>query len=86
MTKENQMVERVAEAIWLAHPMAWEGDGVTPASWEFGCRAYADDYRKAARAAIQAMRESTQEMRDAGFEAGDIEDLVWVAMIDEALK
>lgn len=74
-----EMVERVAEAIAIS------GNGGTWDDW------YNEDqrefHRKRARAAIEAMREPTESMVEAGWNApGDQPQTHWEAMIDAALK
>ena len=91
----SEMVERVARAIaakdlrddlWDFMPEDGDDDVII-------CK---NNYRPAARAAIEAMREPTKEMLSAawatgctgdngGNERADIED-EWPAMIEEALK
>ena len=77
----NELVERVEEAIVELHYKSRLDDGVEPTC------------REIARAAIAAMREPTEAMRDAGYMSAiqycdaDANDagLIWQAMIDEAL-
>lgn len=61
MTKENQMVERVARAICRDRFLASdaEDDG-----WAAACEQLREDYRGQARAAIEAMRELPQPILD----------------------
>lgn len=75
MADEPDMVERVAGAI-RDNIAAALPDGVTL------------DYDYAARASIEAMREPTMEMWEAGDEADgyDVHGPVWRAMIDAALQ
>ncbi len=72
----SEMVERVAQAIWSArHPgLAWTS---VPCVIK-------RSYRSGARAAIQAMREPTEEMIQAAW-AEVLPGHVWRAMIDTAL-
>jgi hypothetical protein len=86
----SEMIERVAKAIWdqerkqpdCGHRPDWEVLNVTAA----------DAYRAKAKAAIEAMREPTDQMIDDGYEAGgytpDPSDVpaAFRAMIDAALK
>jgi hypothetical protein len=71
----SEMVERVAKAMALAD----------------GGNAYWKPYMREARAAIEAMREPTDNMKfvasntSLGFSPGDVAD-GWRLMIDEALK
>lgn len=61
------MIEKVARAIRAAD-MAHAGVDDWPA-WESANGEWKDVYRLRARAAIEAMREPTEEMIDAGIEA-----------------
>ena len=72
MTDLPEMVERVARAITTAR---------------YGSRcAFHAEHKKMAIAAIQAMREPTQAMWDAGARAAEeLEPNAWEAMIDAAL-
>ena len=79
------MIEGVARAIFAE--LGWEGVGAHPA-FEHDQELWS----KAARAAIEAMREPTSKMLAAAVEAGGICDppewvrADWQIMIDEALK
>ena len=78
----SEMIERVARALAIAdgmHPEAVSnGEDAVPV-WTL----YVDD----ARAAIEAMREPTDVMVDAGYAVTvDDETEVWQAMIDAALS
>lgn len=79
---ENEMVERVAKALYEATPFK-ETEG--------GYDAQSDLYRRScrllARAAIEAMREPTDAMVDAAYgrERTGTERGNWRAMIDAAL-
>lgn len=88
------MVERVARTIHEHHAFECIGED-TP--WDEVNEVFEqaqDDYRKVARAVIEAMREPTDEIKEAGsgfiYEAwGDgkiIAAEAWEAMIDAALK
>jgi hypothetical protein len=73
----SEMVERVAKHIALALAEA-HAEREVPEP---------DDFRKAARAAIEAMQEPTEAMVEAGDETlADCARRHWEAMIDEALK
>lgn len=71
----SEMVERVAESLRASMP------GLTnPEAWP---------WKTLARAAIEAMREPTEDMADAGaIETNSEEDAIecWKAMIEEALR
>ena len=77
----NDMIERVAREILEANK-----------DWLFGRNAEEDLFLTMARAAIEAMREPTLEMRHAGWrvksswllENEEVE--IWQNMIDESLK
>lgn len=72
------MIERVARAMAENHwPVDFEGTkaGYVETHWHF----HADD----ARAAIEAMREPTEAMKDAAF--GN-DPTLWSRMIDAALQ
>ena len=70
----NKMVERVAQAMMDSD---YSEDGA-PVNIHFGILA---------KAAISAMREPTEEMIEAGWNAsGDQPQTHWTAMINEALK
>ncbi len=83
------MVERIRKAIEAQiDPDGWIEK---PDDFEFGLTPRFDgrlDLPKIARAAIEAMREPTEAMVDAGWADATAEDAigVWRAMIDEALK
>lgn len=92
----SEIVERVARAIYSANPAeeGWQGVGHEPKvlPWEEA----PDDHEwclEAARAAIEAMRPMTDDMReqfmkiirDEIWEEGGATD-AWSAMIDAALK
>ena len=83
----DEMIERVAKALY-AHATGNTDDWymTNPTPWH-----------KAARAAIEAMRQCTDEMNDAGSDqcdGGEAEEScrcgfmgkIWTAMIDAALK
>lgn len=67
--KPQGMVDKIAEEIWLAHPMGWETFGDTPLPWHIVENIWGDQYRRAARAAIEAMREPTAHMKISGANA-----------------
>jgi len=81
----SEMIERVARAIFRAdYPEEGEGSEI---AWE----KRAHWYSEAARAAIEAMREPTEEMSEAGNVptyqwVDNTADDVWSRMIDAALK
>lgn len=80
----TDMIERVARAIvdtWAAGAVGVEGGG-WDAQDDFG----KDAARKCARAAIAAMREPTDEMKQAGFWDGNATLSTYRAMIDAALE
>lgn len=91
ITNPSVLLERVARAI---APKAWKTLGLPP-----GFDRPSDQYRRAAslrhaRAAIEAMREPTEEMAEAGADKASHCDLPvgaiamqvgWQAMIDAAL-
>jgi hypothetical protein len=66
----DNMIERVARALYA---MEYSGDSTTAEFWE-----------RMARAAIEAMREPTQAMLDAG-EPQVLTETVWRSMIDAVL-
>lgn len=74
----EDMVERVAKAI--AHAVWRQSDSGTPPKWS--------EWRDEARAAIEAMREPTKAMVEAGTVALHFRPaglVAWGAMIDAAL-
>lgn len=81
------MIERVARAICKDRYL---DGGTDDDGWSDLTEMQREDYRGNARAAIEAMREPTGEMCEAGdaYLVGGKEDLrqVFRAMIDEALK
>lgn len=86
----SEMIERVAEAIynnWANYPTC-----SVSKSWQETCDklpAQANDFRRKAKAAIQAMREPTEEMIKAGEHYMEIYSNgggVWQAMIGAALN
>lgn len=89
----SEMLERVARAIALAALDPETRAAVNPDKWFV-----AESYYDLARAAIEVMREPTDAMKSAPYDAeidfgpggtGDIEANplnVWQAMIDAALK
>lgn len=76
----SEMVERVARAMY-AHDSYKEGE---PA-WEDHSEQFRVVQRARARVAIEAMREPTEEMYQAGWGRGGTPDVIWPAMIDAAL-
>ncbi len=68
----SEMIERVAKAIYDTF---YDGAPWPPVPNDDGLRTI-DDYREAAREALEAMRTPTHAVMDAA----------WQAMIDEALK
>ncbi len=81
------MIERVARAMWDANLKSGSSEFCSP--WESETEALRADWRSFARAAIEAMREPTGAMVDAGYAASaEAEDIgtTWPAMIDEALS
>lgn len=85
----SEMIERVARSLWH--------DRFPDEHWLGLDEPTQEDYRGHARAAIEAMRFSTDEMDDAGLETGAFENgvfnvlpsaagRVWTAMIDAALS
>lgn len=90
----SEMVEKVARTL---HRHA-EKTGAWWVPWDLTADNLQDRWREEARVAIEAMRESTQAMVDAGEETAYVErgypsdwmgggsDKVWQAMIDEALR
>lgn len=91
MISTNEMIERVANAFWLH--MTFGGNS---APFEQQPKQTTDHYRQAARAAIEAMREPTDQQRNNYFEmkkaSGHNEhhsvfiDAEWERAIDAALK
>ncbi len=76
----DDLVERVARAMFVVE----SDDPDDPGVWEYA----AENYRALARAAIEAMREPTEAMIDAGAIYADCNGAhgAWQAMIDAALK
>ena len=83
----SEMVERVARSLYHAHSRNKPYDILQPE--------FQRQYEKQARAAIEAMREPTEAMEEAGFQAGHEGDGEWeyaspastyTAMIDAALS
>lgn len=75
------MIERVAKALSIAdgnHPDACSNDEDEIPYWTL--------YVKMARAAIEAMREPTEEMANAGAKVAFMSADLWAAMIDAALS
>lgn len=93
MTSPAEMVERVARAI--ASKLETNPDEMIEDMSCVGSHPAWTEYEESARAAIEAMREPTEAMRDAGgVVAGSRRDdpdcptaeAVWSAMISAALK
>ncbi len=83
-----RMIDRVARAIYAA--TGPEGSNATHGNFDILLPELQDDIRNWARAAIEAMREPTDEMDDAGEAMRDQCDHLsamnaWHAMIDAAL-
>ena len=94
MSETNEMIERVAKAIYDAHvsrqprPADWLSWGELIAQGHQG-RHRVEDTRALARAAIEAMREPSEAMIDAGYEykgRGNTTEAVWRAMVAAALQ
>lgn len=90
MTEQDEMVDRVAEALW-GNP---SNKRVKDLKWETFDEAAKDEWRKDARRAIEAMREPTKAMYDAHstyckrrYDVGNAptKEGSWHAMIDAAL-
>jgi hypothetical protein len=89
----SEMIERVAEAIWRQE---FENhDRLPPVEYRQLERTDRLDLEAMARAAIEAMREPTQSMLDAGLNGAPITEYgwcdretldIWKPMIDAALK
>jgi len=86
----SEMIERVAEAIWDAR-IERGGPGRTLMPWPLYPEA--DWCRATARAAIEAMREPTEKMLEAGdlpgwddYVTAGLSKEIWQAMIDAALN
>lgn len=79
----ENMVERVARAIALEHLDRETRDAIDPDVWFV-----AESYYDLARAAIEAMRNYTDAMYEAGEGVGgyDVTHVTWEARIDAALK
>lgn len=81
----SELVERVAKAIFMSQYLVEESDW--PDRVQFCCSHDANAFRDSAKAAIEAMREPTDEMIDAvGSDWGSHLKDNWETMIDEALK
>lgn len=80
----SEMIERVAKAIYEGR------NGARAVAWGRRDAAHKEPYLKDARAAIEAMRETTRQMRYAGIAAGEESGhsvtTTWSAMIDAALS
>lgn len=72
----TEMIERVARAIAAAG---------TIVDWDEMSVACQEQFTKEARAAIAAMREPSETMVDAGYQASPPVEYIWQAMIDAAL-
>lgn len=91
----SEMVERVARSIATADWRNEIDQYREPARWDRAEDAYdltnnngRFQYDQIARAAIEAMRNYTDAMYEAGEEVGgyDVTHVTWEAMIDAALK
>jgi hypothetical protein len=89
---EMGMVERVARALYAIRMETADGAGLhEPYVWETDNNAYREHCLREARAAIEAMREPTEAMVEAGVSAetgktlGDRVSNCYAAMIDAAL-
>ena len=86
----DQMIDRVARAIWehRAKQVRLEYPDLLPLEG-WGAVAIANGVMGEARAAIEAMREPTEAMQNAGSERGwtpPTGAMIWQAMIDAALN
>lgn len=81
MTRMSEMIERVARAI---DPAAFSYDAIRW-YWELWAEKRQQKARENAAAAIEAMREPTDEMVEEGAGRGNVR-VTWSMMIDEALK
>lgn len=85
----SEMVERVARAIHNAKPgNAWDWLREYAKGGDQTAKGIIDDRMLEARAAIEAMREPTEDMSVAALDCGPDRDAVtyWKVMIDAALK
>lgn len=86
----NEMIERVARAMWARNLERGAGEYCAP--WDDETEVLREDWRSFARAAIEEMRDPSDAMRDAGndtCESGRGDDnpiAVWRVMIDAALS
>jgi len=86
----NEMIERVARALYAADGLKHAAVNVSlEESWEMSPR-YHEQYRLKAKVAIKAMREPTEAMLNAGLSPtwkwiDEGADDVWIRMIDAAL-
>lgn len=79
----SEMIERVAKAIYGGRKQYYGAHFPEPLPWEDAGEPIRKIFRALARAAIEAMREPTFEMRRvSSFTAAEID---WPAMIDAAL-
>lgn len=76
----SEMVERVARAFYEAQFV-----NVNRIEWETRSRQGRNEYMRAARAAIAAMRDPTEAMLEAGPPEPYMDCGVWAKMIDAAL-
>ena len=72
----TEMIERVARAI---------GRCESSDDWEELGQHWKDQFLQEAHAAIAAMREPSETMVDAGYQASPPVEYIWQAMIDAAL-
>lgn len=95
------MLEKVAMAMYAWHIAEyghlWDKDSASHRPWEQQAKAVCDAYRSQARAALEAMREPTEEMLaewafsttgNTDWNSVDDDQMrrAWRAMIDGALK
>lgn len=75
----ESMVERVARALYDAHPFSGP-------AYDSDRESYKETFRIQARAAIEAMQTPTRRMLDAGPGEPYMDEEVWAKMIDRALN
>lgn len=83
----SEMIERVARGIWARRQQAYPDMAPLPA-WEDETEELREDVRAEARAAIEAMREPTQEMIDScgNGECAKWAQGAWASYIESALS